>query len=260
MAGHAAAVTAQDTITTVIGTGVPGDVSGGAAATQLNAPRGISIIASTSPEPGISVADTGNDRVLAGLGVTGLLMPSDVIGGQSRDVTVSDTGHHRIVNQIHPLTGPGTRAGTGVAGFSGDGGPADQAQLSSPGGISGGPAGLYVADTGNNRVRLIQFDPTTFLNVIKTVAGNGSAGFAGDGGPAGAAALNAPLDVALDRAGTTLYIADTANHRVRKVAADGTITTVAGIGAPGFSGDGGPAAQAQLNGPSGIEVDQVGNL
>jgi sugar lactone lactonase YvrE len=257
-AGHAAAVTAQDTITTVIGTGVAGNAASGApGTTQLNAPRGLSIIFSSSPDP-IAVADTGNDRVFAGIAPSGLLMPSDVISGESRNVIVSDTGHHRIVGQVHPLSGAGTRAGTGVAGFSGDGGPADQAQLSSPGGITQSAAGLYIADTGNNRIRLIQLNQ--FPSTITTVAGEGSAGFSGDGGPAGAAALNAPLDVALDEAGTTLYIADTANHRVRKVAPDGTITTVAGTGSPGFSGDGGLAAQAQLNAPSGVEVDQVGNL
>jgi len=168
---------------------------------------------------------------------------------------VSDTGNDRIVSQIHPLLAASTFAGTGVAGFSGDGGPASQAQLSAPGGFARTAGGLYIADTGNNRVRLVGQD-----SVIRTFAGNGTAGFSGDGGPAAQAALDAPLDVALAADGVTLYIADTGNNRVRKVAPDGTITTVAGNGTAGFSGDGGAATQAQLDTPSGVALDPAGNL
>jgi len=263
IAGQAAAVTAQDTITTVLGTGVAGSAAG--SQPQLNAPRGISLF--DSPAVSLLVADTGNARVFAGTQVfatPGLLDPSDVVGydGHSPDF-VSDTGHDRIVGIPNPAGPPDapafTIAGTGVAGFSGDGGPPAQAQLSAPGGMSQGAAGLsssnlYVADTGNNRVRVIG------QGVITTFAGNGVAGFSGDGGAATLAALNGPLDVTVAPDGVTLYIADTGNNRVRKVVPDGTITTVAGNGSAGFSGDGGPATQAALNSPSGVAVDPAGNL
>jgi len=94
---------------------------------------------------------------------------------------------------------------------------------------------------------------------ITTVAGNGTFGFSGDGGPATSAGLSFPLGVAVDAAGN-LYIADSGNDRVRKVSTSGTITTVAGIGGCGFSGDGGPATNASLSDPSGVAVDTAGNL
>jgi sugar lactone lactonase YvrE len=105
-----------------------------------------------------------------------------------------------------------------------------------------------------------QFNGTNLANnLITTVAGNGAATFAGDGGPATNAALNAPIGVALD-AGGNLYIADTVNNRIRRVGTNGIITTVAGTNAAGFSGDGGPATNANLNGPTGLALDAAGNL
>jgi uncharacterized protein (TIGR03437 family) len=111
---------------------------------------------------------------------------------------------------------------------------------------------LYIADTGANVIR--RMTPT---GIVTTVAGNGAAGFSGDGGPATAASLNGPEGMALDRAGN-LYIADTFNHRVRVVAADGTISTFAGTGFPGSLGDGGPAGAAQMILPTDVAVDAVG--
>ena len=111
---------------------------------------------------------------------------------------------------------------------------------------------LYIADTGNNRIRKVS------NGVITTVAGNGTAGFSGDNGPATSAQLYDPAGVAVDSAGN-LYIADTGNNRIRKVS-NGVITTVAGNGTAGFSGDGGPATSAQLNDPQGVAVDSAGNL
>jgi uncharacterized protein (TIGR03437 family) len=112
---------------------------------------------------------------------------------------------------------------------------------------------LYVSDTGNQRVRKLSGGS------IATVAGNGTAGYGGDGGAATSAQINSPAGLAVDGAGN-LYIADFSNHAVRKVAPGGTITTIAGTGVAGYAGDGGPAAQAQLNGPSALALDSTGNL
>ena len=148
-----------------------------------------------------------------------------------------------------------TIAGTGEEGFSGDGGPAVSAQLSGPNGVAVDGAGnLYIADTGNHRIRRVNPSGT-----ITTIAGIGGNGFSGDGGPAGTARLSSPSGLALDAAGN-LYIADTGNHRIRRVDPSGTITTVAGTGQPGFSGDGGPAVSAQLTAPKGVSVDGSGNV
>ena len=139
--------------------------------------------------------------------------------------------------------------------FSGDGGPATAARLLAPAGVALDPAGnLYIADTADHRIRKV-----TPGGTISTYAGSGNFGFSGDGGPATAAELNFPRDVALDPAGN-LYIADSGNSRIRKVSPGGTISTYAGSGSRGFSGDGGPAAAAQLNNPVGMALDPAGNL
>lgn len=147
-----------------------------------------------------------------------------------------------------------TVAGTGERGFSGDGGPATEANLSATGVDFDGNGNLYIADILNNRVRKVDAD-----GIITTVAGNGERGFSGDGGPATEARLDAVGDIAADAEGV-LYLADRGVHRVRKVDADGIITTVAGTGEPGYSGDGGPGTQAQLNEPRGVAVQDSGNL
>src|SRR5262249_20621834 len=129
-----------------------------------------------------------------------------------------------------------TVAGNGDYGFEGDGGPAAAARLSEPRGVAVGPdGGLFIADTFNHRVRRVGPD-----GVITTVAGNDTPGFSGDGGPATAAQLSEPRGVAVGPDGS-LFIADLGNRRVRRVGADGVITTMAGNGTPGFNGDGGPA-------------------
>ena len=127
--------------------------------------------------------------------------------------------------------------------------------LYTPSGVAVDTAGnLFIADPSNNRVRKV-----TPGGVISTVAGNGTAGFSGDGGPATSAQLNYPTGVAVDAAGN-LFIADEANNRVRKVTPGGVISTVAGNGTQGYSGDGGPATSAQLYYPYGVAVDAAGNL
>jgi hypothetical protein len=153
-------------------------------------------------------------------------------------------------------------AGSGVAGFAGDGGPATQARLNIPHTVSLTPSGgILLADTSNDRIREIWPDGT-----ITTVAGNGVGGYSGDGGPATQASIFGPRGVvALPDGG--FLIADSNNHRVRRVLPNGTITTVAGTGAQGYSGDNGPATSAQLNLPFGVSpladggflIDDVGN-
>jgi sugar lactone lactonase YvrE len=168
-------------------------------------------------------------------------------------------------------------AGTGHAGYSGDGGPARTATLRYPGGAAFDQAGnLVVADSGNDAVRVVAAATGTFYGQamttgdIYTVAGTGHAGFSGDGGPATAAQLNQARSVAVDGAGN-LVIADTRNNRVRVVAASagtfygqamaaGDIYTVAGTGEHGDSGNRGPATAARLTGPAGVAVDAAGNL
>ena len=146
-------------------------------------------------------------------------------------------------------------AGTGSAGYSGDGGWAVNAQLNYPFGVYVSGSGvLYLADRENNRIRRVDGK-----GIITTVAGTGSAGYSGDGRTAERAELNRPRGVWVDEAGN-IYIADTDNHRVRQVDRDGIITTVAGTGRAGYSGDGGAAMEAQLNRPHGVWGDGNGNV
>ena len=143
----------------------------------------------------------------------------------------------------------------GRAGFSGDGGLATSALLSFPNGLAfDGDGNLFISDSNNNRIRRVSPE-----GIITTVAGIGTAGFSGDGGPATSAQLRYPLGIQLDANGN-LFIADAHNNRIRKVTPAGIITTVAGDGTDGFGGDGGPAESAQLNYPTSIALDGAGNL
>ena len=167
---------------------------------------------------------------------------------------VADTGNH-VVRRVGTDGSISTVAGDGTAGFSGDGGPATSAQLSSPHGVAVGADGaVFVADTGNHVVRRVGTDGS-----ISTVAGDGTAGFSGDGGPATSGQLRAPWSVALAPTGQ-LVISDRDDHRLRSVATDGTISTIAGTGVAGFAGDGGPATAAQLASPTHVAVDATGRL
>ncbi len=149
-----------------------------------------------------------------------------------------------------------TLAGTGIQGFSGDGGPATQAQLNNVFGVARGPDGLvYLCDTENHRVRRIQADGT-----IETYAGSATKGHRGDGGRANQAALNSPYELAWDRSGN-LFIVELANNDVRRVDhKTSVISTIAGTGEPGFGGDGGPATAARLNQPHSLAFDSDGDL
>jgi hypothetical protein len=147
--------------------------------------------------------------------------------------------------------------GTGQPGYGGDGGPAAQALLNGPFDVEFDPASnLYVADTGNHRIRRVDIR----TEIITTVAGNGTAGFAGDGGPATKASLNEPYGLVITNFGD-LFFADRLNRRVRRVDIEtGVITTVAGNGSRAFSGDGGPAPEAGLVEPNGVAFDVQGRL
>ena len=146
-------------------------------------------------------------------------------------------------------------AGTSRPGYSGDGGPALQAQLNSPQGLVLDSSGnLYIADSGNDRVRMVSPG-----GIITTIAGTGTKGYSGDFGPAISAELRLPSAVRFDSSGN-LYIADCANHSIRKVDTSGIITSVAGIGYAGYSGDTLAAVTAQLNGPQDMVLDTAGNI
>jgi uncharacterized protein (TIGR03437 family) len=167
---------------------------------------------------------------------------------------IGDSNNHRI-RKVTPGGVISTVAGNGNQGFSGDGGPAINAQLNDPFGIAFDPYGnLYIADNGNNRIRVLLTNGT-----ITTVAGNGKAGYSGDMIPATSAELNSPYDVAFDPYGN-LYIADANNYRIRKVTPNGAILTIGGGTGEGYSGDGFVGTNAKLNSPSGLVVDNSGNV
>lgn len=149
-----------------------------------------------------------------------------------------------------------TVAGTGKQGFSGDGGPAIKAELDNPFGIVRGPDGaFYYCEYTGQRIRRIGKD-----GVITTIAGTGAVGFSGDGGPALQATFNKPHELRFDAAGD-LYIVDMVNHAVRKIdMKSGILTTIAGTGQPGYSGDGGPAVKAQFKQPHSIQFGPEGDL
>jgi len=190
-----------------------------------------------------------------------LSRPSGLALGSSGDLYVVDGQRIRKVTPDGRIV---TVAGTGVHGFSGDGGSAVLAELALTPSYVGegvptavavdGAGNVYIADQENERVRRVATNGT-----IVTIAGTGTPGFGGDGGPATAADLNTPRGLAVDAAGN-LYIADTGNNRIRKVDAGGTITTIAGTGAGGYGGDGGPADAATLSAPHGLALGGDGSL
>jgi sugar lactone lactonase YvrE len=272
---------AARSITTVAGTGVAGFSGDGAPAVgaKLFHPRGVAVSATGT----LYISDSGNNRV------------------------------RKVVNPATPgqdVIGP--FAGTGVAGFFGDRGPATMAKLHDPQGLAAGPGGtLFIADTLNNRVRAVSpngviktvagsglclstvsngvpavqsslcqptgvaVDSSGKLYIadslhhlvrvvnaqgrIFTFAGTGRPGLSGDGGPATRARLGTPVDVAVN-ARNVVFIADAANNDVRRVGPAGIITTFAGTGQIGASGDGGPATRARLDGPRGLGLDQLGDI
>jgi len=262
-------------ITTVAGNGTPGYSGDGGLATraQLNWPRDMAVEADGS----LYIADTNNHcirkvssegiiRTVVGTGTAGysgdggpatdaqLNRPRDVEVGADGSLYIADTDNH-CVRKVTPDGVIHTLAGTGVCGYSGDGGPAARAQLAWPQDVAVGTDGsLYIADVGNHRIRKVTLDGS-----ISTVAGTGVCGYSGDGEPATHAQLARPRGVFVDADGS-VFVGDTENHRVRKVTPDGTIRTVAGNGTEGYGGDGGPATSAQLAWPRGVVVDAEGGL
>ncbi len=189
-----------------------------------------------------------------------LFLPAAVALDSAGNLYIADSYNNKIrkvdtSGNITTVAGTGYGAGLGFGGFAGDGLAAKSAQLNGPLGVAVDAAGnLYISDTGNNRIRKV----TAGTNIITTIAGS-TTGFGGDLGLATAAKLNRPIGIAVDAAGN-LYIADSSNSRIRKVTPAGVIVTIAGNGRPAFTGDGGPATSASLNGPSGVAVDTSGNV
>jgi sugar lactone lactonase YvrE len=266
-------------ITTVSG-GIPFLGDGGIATNSVLSPFGLSLDAAGN----LFIADTFNNRIrrvdatgdgaavittVAGNGIgdfagdgsaavsAAISSPESVAVDVAGNLFIADTGNHRI-RRVDAISGNiSTFAGTGVPSFSGDGGPAPQAGLFSPSGVAFDNGGnLYIADRSNNRIRRVDGN-----GVITTVAGNGMFSFSGDGGPAVNAALFFPSAVALDSSGN-IFISDSLNNRVRRIdAKTRIITTAAGNGMMGFSGDGGLAINASLNLLFGsVAVDDAGNI
>jgi sugar lactone lactonase YvrE len=245
---------------------------GQATSALLNQPDGIAVDSFGN----IFIADSGGGRIRK-IATNGVI--TTVAGGGSnlaRDgiratdaffnapvaVTVDADGNlymvefnaHRVW-RVLPNGILASAAGNGTPGFSGDGGPATAASLSNPTGVAVDLSGnLYIADAGNSRVRKV----TEADGTISTVAGNGQRVSSGDGGPAAAAGVS-PYGVAVDAA-RNLYVADSFNNQIRKIGADGAITTIAGISTPGYSGDGGPATSAAITGPNSVAVDRAGSI
>jgi sugar lactone lactonase YvrE len=269
-------VLATGTITTFAGNGnqAYGGDGGAAAQAEINQPYDVAVDSAGN----VYIADTSNYAVrkvtggiittVAGNGYPNysgdggpatsaqLDYPGAVAVDGAGDIYIADVANSRI-RKVTAASGIITTvAGAGFWGYAGDGGPATQAELYEPSAVAVDTAGnLYIADTYNYAIRKVTPNGT-----ITTVAGTGSYGYTGDGGPATSATLDVCYGVAVDAAGN-LYIADTGNNAIREVsAATGIITTVAGNGYQSYYGDGGLATQAALDHPYGVAVDIAGNI
>jgi sugar lactone lactonase YvrE len=265
----------DEMITTVAGTGHPyhnGDHQPASSA-DLAMPCGVAVDSSGN----LYIADSWNRRIRR-VGTDGVIttVAGTGYGGYNGDdqsatsaelrgacgVAVDSAGNLHIAdlwnNRVRRVGTDGmitTVAGTGHLGYNGDDQPASSASLTMPCGVAADSVGnLYIADTYCNRIRRVATD-----GMITTVAGTGHGGYNGDHRPATSADLAAPCGVAVDDAGN-LYIADASNDRVRRVGTDGMITTVAGTGHGGYNGDHRPAISAELGAPSGVALDDAGNL
>jgi Bacterial Ig-like domain (group 3)/NHL repeat len=280
-------------IITVAGNGTAGYKGDGEAATkaELDNPTGVAVDSAGD----IFIADQGNDVIrevvkssgdittAAGDGTAGysgdgaaatkaeLDEPTGVAVDSAGDIFIADEYNQEIREVVKSsgdiVTVAGDRAAAYIGGYSGDGGPATKAELNYPTGVALDSAGdIFIADEFNNRIREVveSQSAASALHVsvgdIVTVAGDGTSGYTGDGGPATKAELDNPTGVALDAAGD-LFIADEGNDVVREASeSSGHIVTVAGDGFPGYGGDGGPATQAELLGPYAAASDTAGDL
>ncbi len=246
-------------ITTVAGNGAPGagGDDGPALLASLNSPSDVAADA----DGNLFIADTANrrlrrvsaaaSRVITTMAATGLSEPTGVAVSPSGILYIADQSG----NQVRALSGGIIATLAGASHFGGDTGPATSALLFFPDGVAVEPGGnFYIGDRNNHRIRRV--DPA---GVIRSVAGSGLPGFEGDGGPGLTSALAFPRGVAVGPSGR-VYFADSTNHRVRRIEADGRVRTVAGSGLAGFSGDGGLAATAELNVPTEVAVDAAENL
>ncbi len=267
-------VDSSGVITTVAGTGTYGcsGDGGSAISAQLRRPQDVAVdgsgnvyIADTRCHVVRKVDSSGVITKVAGVGTRGtggdggpatsaqVEWPVEIELDGSGNLYISQSKNERI--RKVDSSGIITTVARGDLNSAGDGGPATAALLDEPSEVAvDGRGNLYIVDTEDERIRKVNS-----AGVITTVAGTGTAGFSGDDGPATAAQLETPVDVAVDGRGN-LYIADAENFRIRKVDSAGIITTVAGVGTQGFSGDGGPATAAQFNRPIGVALDRAGNL
>jgi trimeric autotransporter adhesin len=264
-------------ITTIAGNGTGGD-GGPAYSAALSLPQGIAVDASGNvyiAEAGaysnrirMITVSTGIITTIAGTGTSGysgdggpatsaeLNYPSGVAVDASGNIYIADNSNQRV-RKVTAGTGIITTiAGTGTGGYSGDGGPATSAKLFTPNAVAVDASGnVYIADWWNQRIRKI----TASTGIITTIAGTGTAGYSGDGGPATSAELYYPNAVTVD-ASENVYIADTYDRILKVTTGTGIITSIAGNGTGGYSGDGGPATSAKLDTASGVAVDASGNV
>ena len=266
-------------ISTAAGTGTYGYSGDGGPATSAEEAEPSDVIFDTAGNAYIAEwansrireisASTGYINTVAGDGTPGysgdggaatsaeIYNPGGLAMDSSGNIYIADTNNYRIRKVTASTEIITTVAGNGTSGYSGDGGAATSAELSYPEKVAvDGSGNIYIADYYNERIRKV----TASTGIITTVAGNGTAGYSGDGGPATSAELSSPAGVALDSSGN-IYIADLSNSRIRKVTVStGIITTVAGNGTSGYSGDGGPATSAELFFPFSVETDSGNNL